>query len=249
MTELELALQRFAGDGTSGDGAGAAVQENAAAEGSEEPEKAEAAEMAEPQEASDMAEEEIPEEPAEPDAEIPTGQADAETEAEPAGSPSSDGEEKEAPKELSLEERLAALEEALAKQNEMLEQREHDRALRLHFSGLEKQAEAIKSAFPDFDLRAELNDPVFVRLTSPMVGLSVEDAYYAIHHREITEAGARAAAQMLGNSVQAGRNMPNENGSIQRGTPDGGYRPLAELSPEERRLRMDMIRSGKLRFD
>ena len=83
----------------------------------------------------------------------------------------------------------------------------------------------------------------------PMVGLSVEDAYYAIHHREITGAAAQAAAEMIGNSVQAGRNMPNENGSVQRGTPVGGFRPLGELSPEERKLRMDLIRSGKLRFD
>ena len=150
---------------------------------------------------------------------------------------------------LSIEDRLAALEEALAKQNEQYMQREQDLALRQHFSGIEKQAEALKETFPDFDLRAELADPVFVRLTSPMVGLTVEDAYYAIHHREITEANAQAAAQMLGNSVQAGRNMPNENGSIQRGTPEGSYRPLADLSPEERKLRMDMIRSGKLRFD
>ncbi len=157
----------------------------------------------------------------------------------------------EAPTEqpLSIEDRLAALEEALAKQNEQYMQREQDLALRQHFNGIQKQAEALRETFPDFDLRTELADPVFVRLTSPMVGLSVEDAYYAIHHREITEAGAQAAAEALGNSIQAGKNMPNENGSVQRGTPDGSYRPLAELSPEERKLRMDMIRSGKLRFD
>lgn len=172
---------------------------------------------------------------------VPVQEADITAETEEAPT-----DEQSAP---SIEDRLAALEEALAKQNEQYVQREQDLALRQHFSGIEKQAEALKETFPYFDLRTELADPVFVRLTSPMVGLSVEDAYYAIHHREITEAGAQAAAEALGNSIQAGKNMPNENGSVQRGTPDGSYRPLAELSPEERKLRMDMIRSGKLRFD
>ena len=147
-----------------------------------------------------------------------------------------------------IEERLAALEEKLALQSEMLLQREQDRALRQHFSGLEKQADEMRESFPDFDLKAALSDPVFVRLPSPMVGLSVEDAYFALHHREITEAGARAAAEMLGNSVKAGKAMPKENGTVVRESPQGGFRPLRELPQEERKLRMDLIRSGKLRF-
>ncbi len=149
----------------------------------------------------------------------------------------------------SLEERIAALEEALARQTEQYMQREQDLALRQHFSSLEKQAEELRESFPDFDLMAALEDPMFVKLTSPEVGLPVNVAYFAVNYRQLNEANARAAAEKLGNSLQAGRNMPGENGSIQRAAPDGSYRPLAELSPDERKLRMDMIRSGKLRFD
>ncbi len=148
-----------------------------------------------------------------------------------------------------LEERIAALEEALARQTEQYMQREQDLALRQHFSSLEKQAEELRESFPDFDLMGALDDPMFVKLTSPEVGLPVNVAYFAVNYRQLNEANARAAAEKLGNSLQAGRNMPSENGSIQRAAPDGSYRPLAELSPEERKLRMDMIRSGKLRFD
>ena len=139
----------------------------------------------------------------------------------------------------SLEERIAALEEALARQTEQYMQREQDLALRQHFSSLEKQAEELRESFPDFDLMAALENPMFVKLTSPEVGLPVNVAYFAVNYRQLNEANARAAAEKLGNSLQAGRQMPSENGSIQRGTPEGSYRPLADLSPEERKLRMD----------
>ena len=148
-----------------------------------------------------------------------------------------------------LEERVAALEEALARQTEQYMQREQDLALRRHFSSLEKQAEELRQSFPDFELAKELEDPVFVKLTSPQVGVPVEIAYYVTHHRQLAEASAQAAAQMLGNSVQAGRNMPTENGTVARESPPGGFIPLAKLSPEERKLRMDMIRRGDIRFD
>ena len=181
-------------------------------------------------------------------AEDPAGEANAGAEAEPAGIEPEPEQEPDAGGGPSVEERIAALEEALQKQNELLLRREQDIVMRQHFAALEQQGEAMKEHFPAFDLRAELADPMFVRLTSPGVGLSVEDAYYALHHGEITAAGAQAAAEMLGNSVKAGKAMPAENGGVQRGAPEG-FRPLAELSPEERKLRMEMIRSGKLRFD
>ena len=60
--------------------------------------------------------------------------------------------------------------------------------LRNHFMKLEQQGEALKKVFPKFDLRKELQNPVFARMTSPNVGVSVEDAYHAIHRKEIDAA-------------------------------------------------------------
>ena len=54
-----------------------------------------------------------------------------------------------------------------------------------HISKLEQQGEALKAVFPNFDLRTEMQNPVFARLTSPSVGLSVEDAFHAVHRQEI----------------------------------------------------------------
>ena len=86
-----------------------------------------------------------------------------------------------------------------------------------HIQSLEQQGEAMKQTFPSFDLRKELQNPAFARMTSPGVGLSVEDAYYAVHRKEIQAAAmqvtAQKTAQKISNSIQAGQRRPAENGT------------------------------------
>ena len=86
-----------------------------------------------------------------------------------------------------------------------------------HIVRLEQQGEALKKVFPKFDLRTELQNPVFARLTSPNMGMSVEDAYYAVHRKEIDAARsqviAQQTAQKISNSIQAGSRRPDENGT------------------------------------
>lgn len=86
-----------------------------------------------------------------------------------------------------------------------------------HIAKLEQQGEAMKQTFPNFNLRQELMNPAFARMTSPNVGISVEDAYYAIHRNEIQAAAmqvtAQKAAQKLSNSIQAGSRRPDEAGA------------------------------------
>nr|DAH40907.1 MAG TPA: hypothetical protein [Caudoviricetes sp.] len=86
-----------------------------------------------------------------------------------------------------------------------------------HIAKLEQQGEAMKQTFPNFNLRQELMNPAFARMTSPNVGISVEDAYYAIHRKEIQTAAmqvtAQKAAQKLSNSIQAGSRRPDEAGA------------------------------------
>lgn len=85
-----------------------------------------------------------------------------------------------------------------------------------HIQKLEQQGEALKKVFPSFDLRAELKNPTFARMTSPGVGLSVEDAYYAVHRNEIQvaamQATAQKTAQKISNAIQAGSRRPDEAG-------------------------------------
>lgn len=85
-----------------------------------------------------------------------------------------------------------------------------------HIQKLEQQGEALKKVFPSFDLRAELKNPAFARMTAPNVGLSVEDAYYAVHRNEIQvaamQATAQKTAQKISNAIQAGSRRPDEAG-------------------------------------
>ncbi|MBR5342598.1 MAG: hypothetical protein IK149_01730 [Oscillospiraceae bacterium] len=110
-------------------------------------------------------------------------------------------------------EQLKAQEEA--KERETLEEQQ----FRAHIGKLVQQETEMKKIFPDFSLRKELNDPNFRRLTSPSVGLSVKDAFYAIHHEELrrveNEVIARRAQEALANSVAAGARRPKEGGSAQ----------------------------------
>lgn len=101
-------------------------------------------------------------------------------------------------------------------------QREQERTIeqqkiQQHFEKLHQQGENMKKTFPGFDLMTELKNPAFARMTAPNVGISVEDAYYAVHRNEIQTASMQVAAQKtaqkISNSIQAGRSRPSENGT------------------------------------
>lgn len=116
----------------------------------------------------------------------------------------------EAAKRIDRQERDNARQQAA--QQQTLEQQR----FRNHIAGLEQQAAALKQTFPNFDLMKELQDPRFARMTSPSGGLSVEDAYYAIHRKEIQAAGMQVTAQetakKMSNAIRSGQRRPVENG-------------------------------------
>ena len=116
----------------------------------------------------------------------------------------------ETAKKIDKQERDSAREKA-QEQRTLEEQKIHN-----HFINLERQGEDMKRVFPNFDLQKELENPAFFRMTSPNVGISVEDAYYAIHRNEIQTAAmqvtAQKTAQKISNSIQAGSRRPDESG-------------------------------------
>ena len=92
-----------------------------------------------------------------------------------------------------------------------------EQMIQQHFIKLEQQGEAMKKVFPNFDLRTELKNPAFARMTAPGVGISVEDAYYAIHRNEIQTAAmqvtAQKTAEKISNAIQSGSRRPDESGA------------------------------------
>lgn len=103
-----------------------------------------------------------------------------------------------------------------------------------HLDKLRQQAENMKQMYPDFNLEQELQDPRFLRLTSPNVGISVEDAYYAVHHKELAPQmmayGMQRARQQMGQTIQAQRSRPAEGAMKTQG------QPAAEVHVDPRQL-------------
>ena len=133
-----------------------------------------------------------------------------------------------------------------ARQQRQEQQTLEQQKVQQHFMRLQEQGEAMKQVFPNFDLRKELQNPVFVRMTAPDSGLSVEDAYYAVHRREIMAAGmqvtAQKTAQQISNSIQAGSRRPNEAGTTGQ-APSVTTFDYRNASPEQRKAFKDHIRS------
>ena len=129
-----------------------------------------------------------------------------------------------------------------------------EQKIRDHFAGLENQALEMKKVFPNFDLQTELKNPAFLRMTSPNVGISVRDAYYAVHHDEMQtaamQATAKATAQNISNNIQARQRRPDENG-ISGQAPSATTFDYSKASPEQREafkrdLRARMARGEKV---
>ena len=113
-----------------------------------------------------------------------------------------------------------------------------EQALQAHFRRISEQAEELKQTFPSFDLMTEIrSNPRFARMTSPQIGMSVKDAFYAVHGEEIRQQTMQAAAQQAGQrlaaSVQAGAGRPVENG-IRGGMPMQMSVDIAHMDPKTR---------------
>lgn len=123
-----------------------------------------------------------------------------------------------------------------------------------HIEGLKQQGEQLKKQFPAFDLMTELRNPAFARMTSPNGGVSVEDAYYAVHRKEIMSAAnnivSQRTAQMISNSIRSGQGRPAENGTSSQ-APSVSTFDYAKASKDQReelkrKIRMAAARGEKI---
>ena len=137
-------------------------------------------------------------------------------------------------------------ERATARQQRAEQQTIQQQRIAQHIQSLEQQGEALKKTFPNFDLRAELRNPTFARLTAPNSGLSLEDAYYAVHRKEIQAAAmqvtAQQTAQKISKSIQAGQRRPAENGTSGQAASVTTF-DYSKASPEQRAAFKAHIRS------
>ena len=113
--------------------------------------------------------------------------------------------------------RIDQEERSTARQQRQEAQTLEEQKYQNHILNMERQGEEMKKVFPDFDLRKELQNPAFARMTAPGIGLSVEDAYYAVHRREIQarsmQVAAQKTAERISEAIQSGSMRPTEHGT------------------------------------
>jgi len=120
--------------------------------------------------------------------------------------------------------------------------------LRAHLTNLRQQEAELKQEFPDFDLMTEVqSNPAFARMTAPDGGLTVRQAYMAIHGDELMHRQSQAieerTKQNMSRAIQAGAMRPQENGMTGNG---GGLQSLdpAHMTREQRMEIRRRVRAG-----
>ena len=141
--------------------------------------------------------------------------------------------------------------QAVAKEQQSMERQ----MFQDHIAGLIRQGEEFKKTFPGFDFDAEMQNETFRRLTSPGVGLSVEDAYHAIHHNELTPQlmgyGMERARQQMGQTIQAQQARPAEGAMRNQGQAAADVRlnPRNMTRKERDAIRREIHLGKRVTFD
>lgn len=121
-------------------------------------------------------------------------------------------------------ERLVTSEDDAKRLREVNERREKEAAQENlnrmqaeHYQKLKRQEADLKKIYPAFDLDTELKNKDFLRLTAPGSILNLEQAYHALHYKEINAAAAQVTAQMtaekMAASIRSNGARPQENGT------------------------------------
>lgn len=127
--------------------------------------------------------------------------------------------------------------------NEREKQTQAQQNFERHIQSLSQQADAL-----GIDLRAEMQNKEFMRLTSPSVGVPVELAYRLVHQEEILKNGmqyaAQQGAQRVAQAVQSGQSRAVENGMARKGS-SVIYKPNPrDLTTKDREEIRRRVRSG-----
>lgn len=113
---------------------------------------------------------------------------------------------------------------------------EQDARAREEFSKLVEEAERLKATvYPDFDLSAELDNPLFGKLIAN--GFNVQNAYEAVHTQEILAGGMKYAIEKtkenVSKTIQAGASRPRENGLSAQSASNPGKIDISKLDSKQ----------------
>ena len=129
------------------------------------------------------------------------------------------------------------------------EQKKQERANQI-YAGWMEQAEQTQKVYPSFDMRAEMNNPEFVKLLRS--NIDVRTAYEVLHKDEIIPAAmqftAKTVESKIAKKIAANGARPSENG-MSSGSPAVVKSDVSQLSKADRAEIIRRVQRGeKIRF-
>lgn len=143
---------------------------------------------------------------------------------------------------------LSRTERENARLREYKRQTEANEANRNKFMRLQSDAQALKQVYPDFDLDAEMENPMFERLVWGS-GVPMQTAYEVVHRDQILAQGMQYATQQtreqISNNIQAGMNRPQEGGLSRQSSSLSQPGGPKTWTKEEREAIKNRVKSGE----
>lgn len=128
-----------------------------------------------------------------------------------------------------------------------------DQMIREHLAGLRQQEAELRQIYPNFNLDAEMQDERFQSMLQPGTKWTVEDAYHAVHHRELgpqaMATGVQIAQKRMANSMAMNQARPVEGGLRSRGGVTLTVDPNSLTRDQMRALRERVRRGEKVYLD
>lgn len=123
-----------------------------------------------------------------------------------------------------------------------MDEMENKDPIMAHLEALMEQEAGVKQRFPDFELESALNEPMFLKLTAPCVGMSLMDAYCALHWAELANQALEQGMEALCRSIRSGGHRPRELAESHGGSFSPGH---GAMSKAERELLKKRIYDAK----
>ncbi|MBR1731364.1 MAG: hypothetical protein IJ725_02885 [Ruminococcus sp.] len=147
-------------------------------------------------------------------------------------------------------------EQIIAQNKRNTAEREQQELINNHILNLRQQEASLKEKYPGFDLETELQNRAFRSLVDPPAlggsGLPVENAYYALHYKEIQKNVASQAVNQattaVANAVATNKSRPTENVNIKKAStvPVKSFKNMTKEDFDK--IRAEFLRSGKAPF-
>ncbi len=143
-------------------------------------------------------------------------------------------------------------EQIINENNRREQMRRQDEFTQAHVRSLIQQAEKLQSEFPNFNLENEIANPQFKKLVDPPelggAGLSVKNAFFALHNGDIMKAtmnnAVNQAAISTANAVQYNKTRPSEGGLSSAQTVTVKENPANYKLEDFQRIRDEFRRTG-----